>query len=377
MNLNKFFYNRYLKALAQEKKPGDTVIFFFPDYMANNPHQRLIGNFMPGNHTYIPGSINNVLFFQKHVENRVKIVFHLHWPDPILNTRNFDKFLKSVKLFKSLGGKCIWTIHNLLPHDLVLTKMHEMHHKIAALMDKLHFFTESTLTEAQNIYKIPKEKCFTVMRGNYIQSYENNVNKEESRKILNISKNKKVICFLGHLKPYKNLENLLGAFSLLNSKNNDLALLIAGKLSLKNRFIMRKTIKGAKKQANIILFSKFIPDDYIQYYLNASDILVLPYRNITNSGALILGLSFGCCIVTPDSGAITDIVKHGVNAIVYDPNDKNGLKNSLEYALSLSDNERILMGKNAYELAKTFNWENTTNKICSVIGDLFHNVRSL
>lgn len=72
-------------------------------------------------------------------------------------------------------------------------------------------------------------------------------------------------------------------------------------------------------------FTKVKIDDFVlKDYMKAADVMVLPYRDIINSGSAILGMSFGKAIIAPHLGCIPEILK-SEGGILYDPNDKNGL----------------------------------------------------
>jgi glycosyltransferase involved in cell wall biosynthesis len=50
-----------------------------------------------------------------------------------------------------------------------------------------------------------------------------------------------------------------------------------------------------------------VPDDDIQRYLRAADLVVLPFRDITNSGSALLALSFDRPVLVPALGAMGEL----------------------------------------------------------------------
>lgn len=83
--------------------------------------------------------------------------------------------------------------------------------------------------------------------------------------------------------------------------------------------------------------------------------MVLPYRDIINSGSAILGMSFGKAIIAPRLGCIPEILK-SEGGILYDSNDKNGLLKAMKLALT-SKNKIVEIGKSNSELAKKMDWK--------------------
>jgi glycosyltransferase involved in cell wall biosynthesis len=53
----------------------------------------------------------------------------------------------------------------------------------------------------------------------------------------------------------------------------------------------------------------YLDDDQIQYFLNAADVVVLPYKKLTNSGVLFLAMSFGKPVICSDQGSASEIIK--------------------------------------------------------------------
>ena len=104
-----------LTQLMRQASAGDHIILYFPDYRSHNPHQQLLANAMPASCLYSPGSIGDALYLQKLCKPGIKITFHLHWPDQILQQPFFSLFSNQMVQFKQRGGNTLWSIHNLYP----------------------------------------------------------------------------------------------------------------------------------------------------------------------------------------------------------------------------------------------------------------------
>ena len=116
--------------------------------------------------------------------------------------------------------------------------------------------------------------------------------------------------------------------------------------------------------ANIKFMPGFIPDDQIQVYMNASDAVILPYRDILTSGAAILAMSFGRACIAPRLGCINDILdEHG--AFLYDPDATDGLVRALKSAVA-SGRDLSRMGAYNRYLAKQWDWERIAQRTLDV-----------
>jgi len=80
----------------------------------------------------------------------------------------------------------------------------------------------------------------------------------------------------------------------------------------------------------ILLRAEFIPDEEIEVYFKAADVLVLPYRHIFQSGILFLGYSFGLPVLAADVGSLKDDIVEGQTGFIFRPEDSAGLEKTLE-----------------------------------------------
>jgi glycosyltransferase involved in cell wall biosynthesis len=98
--------------------------------------------------------------------------------------------------------------------------------------------------------------------------------------------------------------------------------------------------------------------------MNASDLMVLPFRNILSSSSVMLAMSFARPVVTPAMGCIPEYVPPSAG-MLYDPGDPEGLYKALTHCVSLELTE---MGQAAFEQAEKFTWENMANQTLSSYG---------
>src|SRR3546814_19165154 len=97
---------------------------------------------------------------------------------------------------------------------------------------------------------------------------------------LGIEEDSFLLLLPGSIRPYKNAEALIAAFARLAA--SDLRLLIAGKADTPAYAEKLRALGG--KDERIRFSFDFIPDDALQLYLSAADLVVIPFRKATNSG---------------------------------------------------------------------------------------------
>ena len=80
----------------------------------------------------------------------------------------------------------------------------------------------------------------------------------------------------------------------------------------------------------VLLKFQFIPDDQMELYLKAGDVLVLPYKDIFQSGILFLAYSFGIPVVATDVGSFKEDIVEGETGFICKPENPADLARTLE-----------------------------------------------
>jgi len=203
----------------------------------------------------------------------------------------------------------------------------------------------------QKEFGVNPAKIHIIPHGNYIHSYKKTISREKAREKLNLSSDDFIFLFFGRIRPYKGIGNLIKSFKSIHT-NDNLKLLIAGKVFKPQ--IKNLLVKNTLDDERIILKLKRIPDDDIQIYMNASDVVVTPYRDVLTSGQVILAMSFSKTIIAPKLGCIVDILDEK-GSILYNPNRKDGLLRALDMGIK-KKNKFTEMGRYNLKLAGKYNW---------------------
>lgn len=295
-------------------------------------------------------TIKNVIFSQYDI-------LHVHWPESNKLRKNvFIATIYSIlilllfKISKIKGAKIIWTVHNEAPHDIrhpILTKW--FYSSIFKMLDGLIFLNHSSWKKLYHKLDPSSSKFFSIIpHGHYRNYYNNTLTQHQAREILKIDKVKKVILYFGQIRPYKGIDSLIKVFKQI--KNDDTLLLICGSPSKEHRSFIDDLMKA--NSTNIIFDLKFIPNDQIEVYLNASDLVVLPYKQILNSGTILLSLSFNRPVLIPGFDGLIELRdSFGERWIhIYPPDNLN--RNVLEDVLS-----KITVNSNENLDLSSINWE--------------------
>ena len=74
--------------------------------------------------------------------------------------------------------------------------------------------------------------------------------------------------------------------------------------------------------------SPHIPREDLQLYLNAADVVVLPFLDVLTSGSAITALGFGRPVIVPAIGCLPELIDDSIG-ILYDPKQEDDLLGAL------------------------------------------------
>ena len=118
---------------------------------------------------------------------------------------------------------------------------------------------------------------------------------------------------------------------------------------------------------NSLVRTEFIPDEDVQILMNASDIGILPYREITTSGALLLYMSFKKPVIVADLEPLKELLQS--SGIYYRQGDNKDLARVILEAKSGSYNLEKL-SQEVLQISQKYQWENIAEKTVEFYNDL-------
>jgi len=183
--------------------------------------------------------------------------------------------------------------------------------------------------------------------------------KEEIKKKIAGSPDKKVVLFSGQLIVRKGVLILVEAFRRVKREFAGAALVILGTGPLKAKILAYLT----EKQIDDVILAGFLPpEEFISYYAIA-DLFVLPSLYDCFPIVIIEAMHSGLPIVTTRQvGSVGNLVLHGENGLVVEPGDPEQLAHAM--LRLLTDQElREKMGREASRLVETYSVEQVAEKM--------------
>jgi beta-1,4-mannosyltransferase len=141
--------------------------------------------------------------------------------------------------------------------------------------------------------------------GHFRGTYPDTVSREDARAALGIPEGARVLAFVGLVRPYKNVPHLVRTVRALRGESGEVILLVAGMPH--SSALAAEVREAAGGDPRVRLALRHVPDEDVQRYLRAADLVVLPFKDITNSASALLALSFDRPVLVPARGAMGEL----------------------------------------------------------------------
>lgn len=336
-------------------------VLFLPDYREANAYQRALGDALVDLGVEVradPTRRWRVLPVTEAIRGHDRPdVIHVHWTEPYIAS---GAAISRVKVERTLlelraarrGSGIVWTAHDLFRHDRRPDPGERRFLRgLAGLADAVIVHCASaadTLMAALELEPAARERIHVIPHGHYMGRYPDEVTRAEARARLGLPDEARVVAFVGWVREYKGVRELLEAFGRV--EDPALRLVVAGR-AVDDAYAARLR-ELATTDPRVRLDLGFVPDDELQVYLRAADVVVAPFLEIFTSGSVLLAMSFGRAVIAPRRGCVADTVDEQ-GGLLYDADDPGGLEAALRASLTA---DLDAMGRHNEASLERFAW---------------------
>ncbi len=255
--------------------------------------------------------------------------------------------------------KIVVLSHNVIPHEPKPfdEKLTEMFFKYG---DYFITLSESVKKDLQKI--IPEAKVKQLYHPVY-SNFGKPVNKEGARAKLGI-KAKKVLLFFGFIRDYKGLDTLLEALSRIDDP--ELVAVIAGEFySGKEKYF--ELIEKFNLKEKVLMFNDFIPAEDVKYFFSAADVVMLPYKEATQSGILQIANNFLKPVIATNVGGLSELIEEGKSGFVVEKNNPPKIAEAITKFFENYDEK--FYEENVKRQAEMFSWKRFTEELINFVNE--------
>ncbi len=284
------------------------------------------------------------------VRRRGPAIAHIHWPHGTYmdDYARYPFVVFHLLLYRLLRNNVIWTVHELEFYETRYPLLDRfMVRLLMAICRQLIVHSDYSARLVRERYGFTR-RIVTLHHPSFVECYPNDTAPSAARARLGLAATTTVYLFLGHIKPYKGVESLIEAFKRIDTR--DTALMIVGQPFDAETAVRIRSMAADDPRIRLVL--NYVPDEDVQIYMQASSVVVFPFRQMHTSGSVLLAMSFGKAVVVPAMAAIPEYVDDRC-AVLFDPNDTDGLERSLVRVSSL---DLPRMGTAAFTRAAQYGW---------------------
>jgi len=227
---------------------------------------------------------------------------------------------------KKYKNRIVFITENVISHearfiDRFLTKIGLKNADCFIALSKV---VEETLKNYadKKIYRsaLPVYDCYNLEKG---------IDSNEQKKELGYNENDLVILFFGYVRKYKGLNVLIDAMPQILRNHENTKLLIVGEFyDSPGRYI--EQIKNLNLENYVKIVQRFVPNEEVEKYYSAADIVVLPYLSATQSGVLNIAYGFQKPVIVTDVGGLAEDVIEGKTGYIVAPDSPRAITEAVE-----------------------------------------------
>jgi glycosyltransferase involved in cell wall biosynthesis len=251
------------------------------------------------------------LALKKLKPEKIIVRYWLPFMGPCLGT-----ILRLVKLNKYTRVICI--ADNVVPHEKkIIDKPFTSY-----FLKPIDAFVTMSDKVMSDLRLFTQKKATKVLHPLY-DNFGSAISKSEAQSNLNINPSKKTLLFFGFIRQYKGLDILYNAIKLIKDNNielyNNIQLVVAGEY-YDNEKNYTSLIDKLQIGDVVIQKTNFISNDEVKNYFCATDVVIQPYRNATQSGVTPLAYHFNKPMIVTNVGGLASNVPHQKVGYVCEPN---------------------------------------------------------
>ena len=245
------------------------------------------------------------------------------------------------------GRPRVWTAHDVLPREPRPGQIAGTR-KIVQEMDAVVVHSDHGARRLRDELGVDAERVRVVPHGAFDYLTRLPEEKPLPDELAEV-KGPVILCF-GLIRPYKGIDVLLEAFASVEGAE----LWIVGM----PRMPIGPLRESADRASGTVRFvDRFVTDPEIPAYFRRADVVVLPYREIDQSGVLYTALAFGKAIVATSVGGFTEAAERDGVARLVPPEDPGALAEAVDELLG-NEGERALLEEAARKAAAgPYSWD--------------------
>lgn len=274
-------------------------------------------------------------------------VAHLHCTNPIA--------LAYLMRLRPLGIPLVATAHVVSAHERsrLVDAIYRRIHRSSPFIIAHSEFDRNRLVEE---FAIDPGRLAVIPHGEYgfFAGEGEPVDRHAARQGLGLEPRHEVALFFGYIREYKGLDVLLESWEPVVRARPEARLVVAGD-PVRLEPARRGELESWAARLGVIHRFTYVPFDEVRRYFAAADVLVMPYRHVSQSGVLFLALALGLPVVATRVGGLPEMLVDGDNARLVPAESPGALGEALIQVLGDRD-LRARLARGGRQVAERHTW---------------------
>ena len=181
--------------------------------------------------------------------------------------------------------------------------------------------------------------------------------REKARQRLGVEE--PMLLFFGYIRPYKGLKILLEAFAGVLPRRPARLFVVGEFYEDKDPYL--GLIDRLSLSDRITLVDRYVPNEEVELYFAACDLVVLPYLSATQSGIVQIAYGFDKPVVVTAVGGLPDVVDHGKTGFIVPPNSPVALAEAV--IKFFEEDKAAEFSQNIRSFKDRFSWARCVEKL--------------
>jgi glycosyltransferase involved in cell wall biosynthesis len=299
----------------------------------------------------------NLVYLTAHLWRRRPDIIHIQWL-PLLEVFPIVEIV-FLRLCKYWGIQVVYTVHDVLPLENG-EKHYDTFRRVYHTVDQLICHTKTTRHRLEEEFEVSSSSTWLIPHGPLLEGAAEYL-QDEARQLQSLPGDRPIVLLFGVLRPYKGVDLLIDAWKQVEKTIAEALLIIAGG-GQEDYLEEIKEHLAASGTSNIRTRLRFLPESELIQLIASADLLVYPYRRITQSGALLAGMGAGQAIVASRVGGLKETLEDGKTARLVKPNNSKELADALINLLR-NPEKRDQLGNTAKDIVEQqYSWSAIAQK---------------
>jgi glycosyltransferase involved in cell wall biosynthesis len=233
-------------------------------------------------------------------------------------------------------------------------------------IDHVFFLSNAVRDSLRESIHIPVERTSVIPHGNQDMFVRCARSDADLSRRYGLRPGEFVILLFGILRPSKGANDLLHAFAMLGPSSRAKLLIVGHPTKYADMATFLATVRELRMEDDVVVDPRYVPIEDVGALMALASVVVLPYRNATQSGVLHLAYSFAKPVIATKAGGLMEDIVPGRTGLLVAPGRPDALAAALRACIADQDRTRQ-MGEEARRLAQTKHaWTNVAATLLAV-----------